>query len=349
MTIQRKLFSCLVAFALSLVLLAALSFWNMSNSKATLDTILQDRLAPMRDLKVVADKYAVDIVDASHKARNGNFSFAKSAEKVQSGSRILHEHWKAYRATQISGEEADLASEAESRMRIADERVSELQSILSSGDRSALDDFVLNRLYQSVDPVSETIGKLVELQLKIAGSTGNGATIAAARNRNIMMALILVGIVVLAASLIIISTKVVAPIRRLAATIRGLATQNDTVNVPHLEQKDEIGDIARAVDTFHQAVVGAEQEKALAAAQATEALAIGLSSLAEGDLTIQLKGAFPPAYAKLQADFNDAAAALREALSQVSESASGINNGANDIRQASDDLSQRTEQQAASI
>ena len=77
MTIQRRIFSCLVAFVLSLVLLAALSFWNMSNSKATLDTILQDRLAPMRDLKVVADKYAVDIVDASHKARNAQLQLCQ--------------------------------------------------------------------------------------------------------------------------------------------------------------------------------------------------------------------------------------------------------------------------------
>lgn len=349
MTIRNKLFACLTALALTIVLLATLSFWSMNSSKAALDTIIQDRVVPMRDLKIVADNYAVDIVDASHKARNGNFSFAQSAEKVRNGSRALQEHWKAYRATKINGEEATLAAEAEARMQSADAHVAELQSILESGDRSGLDGFVLNQLYQSIDPVSDSIGKLVDLQLKIAEENGRAAAATARSNRNIMIALILAGLLVLTTSFFIIATKVVAPIRRLAETIRRLASQNGTSNVPHLEQQDEIGDIARSVDTLRQAVVNAEQEKALAAAQATDALATGLASLAEGDLTFQLKGAFPPAYSKLQADFNEAAAALRSAFTQVSEAASGINNGANDIRQASDDLSQRTEQQAASL
>ncbi len=234
-------------------------------------------------------------------------------------------------------------------MRVADEHVAELLTILNNGDRAALDGFVLNKLYQSIDPVSDSIGKLVNLQLKIAENTGNAATHTARMNRTIMIALVLGGIAVLVMSLIIISSKVVAPIQRLAETIRGLASQNGTADVPHLDQKDEIGDIARSVDVFRQSVVRAEQEKAVAAAQATEALATGLAALADGDLTFQLKQDFPPAYAKLQSDFNEAAASLRNALRQVTESASGINSGANDIRQASDDLSKRTEQQAASL
>ncbi len=349
MTIRSKLFACLTALAVSISLLATLSFSSMSDSKAALDTIIQDRVVPMRDLKIVADKYAVDIVDASHKARNGNVSFGWSAAKVRDGARMLHEHWKAYRATRISGEEAALAAEAEAHMRTADQHVAELQAILARGDRPALDNFVQNTLYQNIDPVSDSIGKLVDLQLKIAEQTGSAATATAQTNRDIMIGLILAAIAVLVVSLFIISSKVVAPIKRLAETIRGLASQNGTADVPHLDQKDEIGDIARAVDVFRQAVVRAEQEKAVAAAQATDALATGLASLAAGDLTCQLNGAFPPAYAKLQSDFNEAAASLRSALSQVTEAASGINSGASGIRQASDDLSRRTEQQAASL
>ena len=135
MTIRNKLFSCLASLAVAIVLLAGVSLWSMHNSKTALDSILKDRVVPMRDLKMVADKYAVDIVDASHKARNGNLSFAQSSAKVRAGLRTLHEHWKAYRATRITGDEAALADEAEARMRIADERVAELQTILDSGDR----------------------------------------------------------------------------------------------------------------------------------------------------------------------------------------------------------------------
>ena len=349
MNIRAKLYACLAALALALVLLATLSFASMHSGKAALDTILTDRVVPMRDLKVVADKYAVDIVDASHKARNGNTSFAQSAETVRNGWQTLQKHWKLYRATSTTGDEAVLVAEAEKRMQVADGHVARLQAILARGDRPALDAFVLNELYQGIDPVSETIGKLVDLQLKVAEETGSAAAATAATNRNIMIGLMVAALVVLLTSIFIISQKVVAPIRRLAGTIHGLASEKGVVEVPHLNQRDEIGDIARAVDTFRQAVVSAEQEKAVAASQATEALGVGLASLADGDLTIELNGSFPVTYAKLQSDFNEAAASLRKALSGVSQSVYGINNGASDIRQASDDLSQRTEQQAASL
>ncbi|WP_082458281.1 methyl-accepting chemotaxis protein [Sphingomonas sp. Leaf10] len=155
--------------------------------------------------------------------------------------------------------------------------------------------------------------------------------------------------VIIAVSFIIIASKIVAPIRRLANALPALVTQGGSVEMPHLEQRDEVGEIARAVDSFRRAVVNAEQEKTLAVAEVTNALASGLASLAQGDLTCRIDGAFPAEYAKVQSDFNNAAIALRGTLSQVIDAAAGINNGASDIRQASDDLSQRTEQQAASL
>ncbi|MGS3059760.1 HAMP domain-containing protein, partial [Escherichia coli] len=79
---------------------------------------------------------------------------------------------------------------------------------------------------------------------------GTNATVTAQTNRTIMIALVLAGIAVLAVSLFIVASKVVAPVKRLSGTIRGLAAQNGTATVPHLDQQDEIGDIARAVDIF---------------------------------------------------------------------------------------------------
>ncbi|MBV7256465.1 HAMP domain-containing protein [Pacificimonas sp. WHA3] len=349
MTIRNKLFACLSALALAIAALVGTSFWEMNSSSSSLSTILADRVVPMRDLKVVADKYAVDIVDASHKARNGNVSFAESAKQVREGSATLQQHWESYRATKIEGLEAELVKEAEANMRVANTRVAELEAILKRGDRRALDAFVVDKLYESIDPVSDSIGKLVELQLEIAETTGTAAAASAKTNRNIIIGLVVAAAIVFFVSFFIILTMVVAPIQRLAVTIRELANANGTADVPHLDQRDEIGEIARSVESFRQAVVDAEQVKARAGAQATEAVANGLAGLASGDLTCRIEGEFPAEYARLQKDFNDTAASLQKTLTQVTEAASGINNGANDIRQASDDLSQRTEQQAASL
>lgn len=349
MTLRHKLFTCLATLALVIGAVTTLSLWEFQTSRDALDTILKDRVVPMRDLKIVADKYAVDIVDASHKANNGNASFPESIRTVEAGSASLKRAWKNYRATRIDGEEERLARQAEAKMVAADRSVAQLKQILQRGDQPALDSFVRNDLYQTVDPVSESIGKLVDLQLKIAEQTAEEAAASALLSRNIMLGLVALAIVVLIMSFVIISSKVVAPIRRLAVTIADMANATGTATVPHQDQKDEIGDIARSVETFRQSVVATEREKAVAAAEATRSLGEGLSALAKGDLTFQLQGHFPEAYRQLQIDFNEAAGSLRNTVAQVNEAANDINYGVADIRQASDDLSQRTERQAASL
>ena len=349
MTLKKKLFACLAALAMATTFVSVLSLWQMNHGRVALQSILKDQVEPMSDLKIVGDKYAVDIVDASHKAHAGTISFAEAAQTVSAGAKAIDANWRRYKDTKIEGEEALLAEEAEAEMRVADANVAELEQILRRGDREALDSFVENKLYQSIDPVSGTVGDLVTLQIANAEKTAAGASATALLSRNVTIGLVALALLVFVISLSIVSSKVIAPVRALADTIRGLAAQKGSAQVPHLDQQDEIGDIARSVETFRQAVVHAEQEKALAASHATETLGEGLSALASGDLTYQLEGDFPEAYEKLKTDFNETAEALRTTLSQLTLAATGINDGASDIRQASDDLSLRTEQQAASL
>ena len=349
MSIRSKLTVCLTGLALIIAALAGVSFFSMRSSKAALDTMLTDRVVPMRDLKVVADDYAVAIVDASHKARNGNIGFADAATRVRNGSASLRQHWTQYRATRIEGDEATLAATAEQRMKVADAAVARLQSILDRGDRDALDAFVKGPLYATIDPVSDAIGQLVALQIKIAEDTGKEASAQAAFDRNVMIALMILAAAITAASILTVTRQVVGPIRRLAVTIRDLARSSGTAEVPHLGQQDEIGDIARAVDTFRQSAIDAEREKARAAGEATETLAGSLAALAAGDLTCRITGDFPPAYAKLRGDFNNAVDELGATIRAVSTSVTQIKIGAGEVSQASDHLSQRTEQQAASL
>ncbi|WP_066274262.1 globin-coupled sensor protein, partial [Blastomonas sp. CCH1-A6] len=73
-----------------------------------------------------------------------------------------------------------------------------------------------------------------------------------------------------------------------------------------------------------------------------------LESLAKGDFTVRLEG-LPPAFAKVEQDFDFMRTRISETLTQVSQTAESINTGSIEISQASDDLSSRTEQQAASL
>ena len=55
-----------------LMLTAATGLRGMREKVRGLETVYLDRVVPLRDLKTIADQYAVDVVNATRKARNGN-------------------------------------------------------------------------------------------------------------------------------------------------------------------------------------------------------------------------------------------------------------------------------------
>ncbi|MEM7544039.1 MAG: methyl-accepting chemotaxis protein [Pseudomonadota bacterium] len=79
------------------------------------------------------------------------------------------------------------------------------------------------------------------------------------------------------------------------------------------------------------------------------ALSIGLSQLANGDLTADLADRFPEEFEQLRSDFNLTRARLSEVIQDIVTTSGGIRNGAGEISHAADDLSRRTESQAAAL
>jgi len=352
-TLKQKLLSCLGLFAMVTVLIVGASYWSAKANEDALTSILQDRVVPMKDLKVTADSYAVRIVDAAHKARNGNFTFAQAAEQIQMGQTQLHEAWKRYRATKIEGEEEQLALDAETRMEFSDAEVIRLQAILAAQDRPALDRFVVNDLYAAIDPVSEAMSSLVDTQISVASDVTTTAIDTAHSALTTILVLALVAAIGLAVAYVTITHKVVGPIKTLAQIISDLAHSSGEPKLPNLDQNDEIGAITRAIDQFLDSVIA--KERAVAAAAAAEqdivtgSLRDSLAALKAGDLTSPIVADFPSAYAELKANFNEALGSLRSLIGSVAQSAASIRTGSAEIAHASEDLARRTESNAASL
>ena len=171
----------------------------------------------------------------------------------------------------------------------------------------------------------------------------------------------------------LLSRAIGAPVAQMTSAMRRLASGDNTVEVPAMGRKDEIGDMADAVVHFKTAAIekirleaeAAEQraqveaerqqrerEKAAEAeadAFAMSTLAKALDHLASGDLTYRINAQLTPKAEGLKRDFNTAADRLRDALRGINGATGGIRAGSEEIASASDDLSRRTEQQAASL
>ncbi|MCD8558530.1 MAG: methyl-accepting chemotaxis protein [Shewanella xiamenensis] len=169
--IKQKMFIGILVPLLMLVTIGFIAIYMMGKIEYGVERIYNDRVVPLDDLKVIADKYAVDVIDAINKANAGGFSASQAANALENASKTINQYWPKYLATELTQEESRLAQQAEQLFLPANQQVELLISYLRgrNGDVAyQLNDKILP-LYQAIDPISGKISELIALQIKIAG------------------------------------------------------------------------------------------------------------------------------------------------------------------------------------
>jgi methyl-accepting chemotaxis protein len=171
----------------------------------------------------------------------------------------------------------------------------------------------------------------------------------------------------------LLTNAIAKPVEAMTDAMRRLAKGDNTVVIPAIGRRDEVGAMADAVQSFKDAAIekasleteahaaraaADDQRRNNEAAQAATAREVadvvaqvgeGLAKLSAGDLTYRLAKALPLQYTKLGEDFNSAVNTLQKTITVIDGAANSISAGSGEITQASDDLSRRTEQQAANL
>ncbi|ACJ00451.1 methyl-accepting chemotaxis protein [Rhodospirillum centenum] len=283
--IKTMLLAVLATLGLLLVGTAAVGLKTLSDASGNLETLYQDKVVPQRNLKVISDAYAVFVVDASHKVRNGNFTWAEGRASVAKAVRDIRDEWATFTTgRRFSAAEQALLEEALPRFRSADAAIADLTRILQEQDRAALDGFVKDRLYQTIDPVTETIGRIIDLQVGDAGlifETSRHSQSVAIRLAELLLA---IGIVAAVGGALAVLLRVIRPIARLTATLDVLARDDYSVAVPHTDKTDEMGRMARAVEVLKRHGLEARRLRTAQAeerAQAERRRHAALESMAE--------------------------------------------------------------------
>jgi methyl-accepting chemotaxis protein len=194
MKVATKLYSLIGLMTVFLVVIGVLGLMAAKYSDDSLETVYNDRVVCLEQLKIIADMYAVNVVDTSHKVRNGNLGWDNGKKSVDEAVQIINENWKAYTATYLTPEEKKLADETDSLMKIADAGITKLSGILKSEDSEALTKFTVSELYLVIDPVSNKFSELVKLQLRVAKEVKELSSKGYERKKVISIAAIIIGI-----------------------------------------------------------------------------------------------------------------------------------------------------------
>lgn len=247
---------------------------GMAMCVAGLQTVYDDRVVPLRDLKVIADMYAVNIVDTSHKVRNGNISWEEGLKNLADAETQINEKWKHYKNTVLVPEEERLVAEIEPMFKSTQIELDHLRDIMTRQDKQAIAEFTAGPLYPAIDPISGKFSDLIEVQLKVAKQEYDASNDSYAFNRVFSIGLILVGLALGAVFALWIVRSVSGPLEKVRQMVREVAKSSDFSKRVAVSSNDEVGQTAQAFNALLEA-----QQTAIGEVNRT------VTAMAEGDFS----------------------------------------------------------------
>jgi methyl-accepting chemotaxis protein len=311
---------------------------------------------PLQDLKALSDAYAVSVVDASHKIRNGNFTWQEGSAALEDATRVIEQRWVALAATPL-GPAAPAFAEAAQRRAAAEALVADLRRAVQARDAAALDALVRTRLYAAIDPFTESVGAAIDAL--VAGADAQIIAGVAELGANATMLAVFMALALATALLAgwMVVSRVTRPLGRLTAAMGRLARGDLAAEVPGAGRADEIGAMAAAVEVFKQAGAensGLRNAQQAAAQTAEQARRAALESMARR-VEAETRGAVDDVSARMTSvtgsaeEVGAATARIRAESTQVAEAAREALGATQTVAAATDELSASIREIAARV
>ncbi|HRP97550.1 MAG TPA: methyl-accepting chemotaxis protein, partial [Rhodocyclaceae bacterium] len=303
--------------------LGVLGLNGMSRTLAGLDRLYDERVVPLRNLKVLGDEYSVAIVDASNKVLHGSLDPKAAGARMREAQRVIAERWTEYRSQALSPAEQALVDRAEPLMKEADTLIERLASMLEKGWASELMAIAAMELYPTIEPVSRIITELIEVQLDAARSLYD-------EHHSEYTSLVTAGIVAivlgvlagLAGAVWLIRSVVTGPLAEARGFARRIADADLSGDI-RIHRRDEIGELALAL----RAMQGALREVVQLIAHDAEQIAASSEQLSASSGHI----------AEATGEQSQAASAMAAAVEELTVSVNHVSEFASDARRMAEE------------
>ncbi|WHA42754.1 HAMP domain-containing methyl-accepting chemotaxis protein [Agrobacterium larrymoorei] len=224
-------------------------YYGMSSMTASMASIYDDRVLPLQQLNVVADAYAINVVDTTQKLRTGALSFDDALKNVDDAMAAVKEKWSAYLSTQLTADEAKIVERVKEDMKASNQAASELRKILVGKDMQALDRFATNNLYQAIDPTTEGISELSDYQLTQAAQLKQDGLDLFNRLTQIMIG-ISIAITLLTIAIVVLITRAIKRNIVAAVELANAVAIGDLSRTAEIKSADEIRDLVDSMNTM---------------------------------------------------------------------------------------------------
>lgn len=209
---------------------------NLDTINNSVETVYKESVIPLKDLKTVSDRYAINMADAVIKMRNGSIDWETGKKNINKAKEEIAETWKNYTATYMEAAEVSLVNKVKELMEVANESLESLNRIIDNKDAAALDTYAKTELYAKIiDPLTSKIQELTEIQLDAAENEHKKSEAAYAEARKSLYIIMLSGILFgLLISFVIIRniTTIVAKMKEL---IEFVQTASDNISAASIQ------------------------------------------------------------------------------------------------------------------
>ena len=247
--IKQKMFIGILVPLVMLLTIGFIAINMMGKIEYGVERIYNDRVVPLDDLKVIADKYAVDVIDAANKANAGGFSASQAIDALSSAKSTVNQRWQKYLATELTKEESQLAQQAERLFIPANDQIEQLITYLRgfNGDVvHKLNDKILP-LYNAIDPISGKVSELIDLQIKIAGQEKDSVNNIYYSSISIFITLAGIAMLISIVIGLWVNRSVMNPIRDIVQNLKIIRQDSDLTVEFKTFNDDELGQISTSL------------------------------------------------------------------------------------------------------
>lgn len=252
-SISWQLLSAFAALSLLVLILAGIGWTSFNRAADTIESIYQERVVRVRDLKIIADLYTSTVANSVYQVRAGTKPWETAFENIANAREEIGMRWTRVAAMPMSDEERMLADDAGQKIEAAVPGLKRLLEVLRHKDPAELDRF-LREMPAIVEPVAELLDQLAGIQLDNAQNSYSQFMEFAFPARLLLAIAVVVAVVTMLFGFIAVIRRVTGPLRDITGLMERLATGNLDVEVAYAKRKDEIGRLARALSIFKEEV-----------------------------------------------------------------------------------------------
>lgn len=348
--IAPLLLGLLAAIVLANAAATGVAWFSLRQDAAVVGGLRAGTVGPLQDLKALSDAYAVSVVDASHKMRNGNFTWEEGAAALAAAAGVVERSWGALGRANLAPDAQAALGRAVARREGAEAVLRDLRRITAARDAAGLDALVRQRLYQAIDPVTEALSDATDALVATADQAVAEEAVTLGLALTVLGVLAVLALAIAAGAGWIVLARVTRPIARLTAAMAALARGELGTEIPGAGRRDEVGAMAAAVAVFRAA---GEENARLRARQATDAEAAEAARRAALDgmarrVEEETRGAVDAVSARM-ATVTGAAGGVGTATGRIRAESASVAEAAREALGATQTVAAATDELSASI